>query len=214
MKMINASIVVLAEQHNPSILHPSFLKKEKIVDEEWEVKEGGVLCTPPFSTVEFSNRIRFVVENVKLQILDDALANGLKGSLIPTLARKYLETLPHVKYSALGVNFVAVEQMEDASEFLISRYLGQGSWHQISGTELKATGIKLVYGFADCTLTINLDPGTSSQDGGRQVNGVLIRGNFHQPINMDMELSQLFSKYSERCDTFERVAASMIGERE
>jgi hypothetical protein len=35
-KIINTTIVVAAEAHNPTILHPAFLRAEKIVPRDWE----------------------------------------------------------------------------------------------------------------------------------------------------------------------------------
>jgi hypothetical protein len=37
LEIVNTSVVVLAAEHNPTILHPAFLSAQEIVPEGWEL---------------------------------------------------------------------------------------------------------------------------------------------------------------------------------
>jgi len=214
MEMINTSVVVLAEQHNPSILHPSFLERQGIVEKDWAVTDGSILSTPPYSTVQYTNGIKFVVEMNRLQIFDESLSNGLERSYAPILAKRYTEVLPHVKYLAVGMNFVAAFPKDNAAEYLISRCLNKGEWRELPNAVLGAAGIKLVYKLPNSILTVNLDLGVSKRSEDEKADGMLLRGNFHMPIEKSEETVQLFSTFGEHCDTFEKIGLSMVEEGE
>jgi hypothetical protein len=46
LEMLNASVVVLSEGNNPKLLNHDFLARNKIVPEDWHVRD--VVITPPF----------------------------------------------------------------------------------------------------------------------------------------------------------------------
>ena len=53
------TIVIVAENHNPTILNPDFLKFNDIVPKEWDMGQPP-LCTPPISQVEYKNGIKII----------------------------------------------------------------------------------------------------------------------------------------------------------
>ena len=103
-EILNTSIVVLASQHNPSILHPSFLQSQGIVPNDWETLEPPI-CTPVFASVKYQNGIVFTVEQNKFQVIDNQTKDNFDKSLMPELVIRYCEHLPHVHYNAVGINF-------------------------------------------------------------------------------------------------------------
>ena len=50
LAVLNRAVVVLAREHNPTILHPSFLGAQGIVPKDWQLAEPP-MCTPPLSMV-------------------------------------------------------------------------------------------------------------------------------------------------------------------
>jgi hypothetical protein len=171
---LNRSIVILAQAHNPSILHPSFLSSQKIVPPNWEVADQPV-CTPPFSIAKYTNGIVFTAELNKLVILATSPNDGRS---LPELATKYVETLPHVHYSAVGINVGGYAECADPANWMIQRFLKRGP-----GTDEKiqpnALGLKLVYPLNDGTCIVSVDAGTVQLDGGAQVEGLVLGGNYH-----------------------------------
>ncbi len=101
----NFSIVVLAQAHNPSILNPDFLKNNGIIAPSF--KPNNVICTPPLSQVSYIEGLSIVAEFEKLQFIDIKKERIPFESPIPEIAIKYIKTLPHVQYTAVGLNFKA-----------------------------------------------------------------------------------------------------------
>lgn len=136
MNILNTSVVVLGENHNPSILHPSFLKAQKIVPSEWVPQEGRIICTPAFSETRYPNSIIFTVDPERIQIKDERPPEDVTKSLVTGLATKYVETLPHVPYKAVGVNFAAGIEKVDPGPWMIERALCFLQWaSQARGAE-------------------------------------------------------------------------------
>jgi len=103
LRVFDTSIVVLAEGHNPTILHPAFLTSQDIVPQDWQLAEDPV-CTPAASLVKYDNGIQFSVQSNRLQVFQAEPPENVGSSEIPALADRYIKTLPHVRYKAVGVN--------------------------------------------------------------------------------------------------------------
>ncbi len=184
-EIVNASIVVLAEEHNPTILHPSFLAKERIVDEDWGLKEPPV-CTPPYSRVHYSNGILFVVELNKLQVIDTTPSEDPADWQIHKLISTYIQSLPHVRYTAVGMNLEGFLPCSSPEVFLIDRFLKKGVWDSDS-FDLKTLGIDFVYEVEDSRLRLSCDSGRIRTDEKpAKRGGIVIRANYHSDLS-DLE---------------------------
>lgn len=173
---LNTSIVVLAQAHNPTILHPAFLFSEGIVPPDWEVEELPV-STPAFAIVKFSNQIVLTAEPQKFMVLDNAPGGAIR---IVDVAVKYVEKLPHVHYSAVGVNFSRFVECPKAEQWLLNRFLKSGPGND-DKMQPKTVGLKLVYPIAGALCTLSLDAG-SIKKGEVDVSCIAISGNYHVPI--------------------------------
>ena len=175
---VNVSIVVAADQHNPTILHPSFLRSEGIVPKDWEVSEGPI-CTPAFSLVGFSNGISFRVEQSRLQVIHTHPSGRGTDSLVRELARRYVEKLPHVRYTAVGVNFVTLSECANPDEFMANKFLKEGPWKDENLMPI-SVGVHLSYAVSPATVHLSLKPGRSkTQKGEDPKTGIVIEGNCH-----------------------------------
>src|SRR2546428_392286 len=107
--LIQFSVVVVGEAHNPTILNPDFLAIREIVPKEWgwEVLSPAI-TTPPFAIVRYTNRVSITVEHGKLQVADLGVGDDPTGSKAAEIARRYVNTLPHVRYTAVGINFHSI----------------------------------------------------------------------------------------------------------
>jgi hypothetical protein len=107
--LLNANIVVLAEGHNPTILNPHFLQSSGIVPRPARTVEGQVFMTPALSHVLYEDGLEFTVQGERLQIAVTGPTFETVGqSELPDYALRYLEMLPHVRYTAVGVNLLCV----------------------------------------------------------------------------------------------------------
>lgn len=67
LKLNDASVVVLSEGNNPKLLNHDFLARNRIVPEDWQIRD--IVVTPPFSQLLYENGVQFVVEINKLHIM-------------------------------------------------------------------------------------------------------------------------------------------------
>ena len=208
---LNTSIVVLAQAHNPTILHPSFLSSEGIVPPDWKPSEPPI-CTPAISLVKYENGIVFTAEMNKLMILDNA---GQSKSDLPELSLKYIEKLPHVHYSAVGVNITGYCECANAEEWIMQRFLKPGP-----GTEAplkpNAVGLKFVYSIAGAVFNLTCDAADIQLDGARKIHGLMINGNYHIAVEQENWLKNTkiaIQSFQERLAHFSETTDIIFGDK-
>lgn len=202
LSLLNSSVVVLANAHNPTILHPVFLVTQGIVPKEWNLAEPPV-CTPAISVVKFANEIVFTAESSKLVILDNA---PKLETPIPDLCRKYMELLPHVRYTAVGINFAGFVECPDPQRWLVERFVKEGAGND-KQLQPVAVGIKFVYSLERGVLNFSCDPG-SVNNTGENVDRpcVLINANYHLPIRSEKATEETLAALS----TFKKLFADCM----
>lgn len=199
LEMLNASVVVLANDHNPSILHPEFLTRAKIVPEEWEASE--VVCTQPVSFVKYNaGTLVFTVDSSKVQIVDSSLALQMDKTTIAEMAKSYITNLPHVRYRAVGVNFNSFVECADSEQWIIRRFLKDAEWMKAFVPE--AMGLRMLFPILNkTTLRLGIDGGTMKRPKEEAKKGLLIGANCHTEVtNLQHacdELSLFLDKFNE-----------------
>ncbi|MBN1330475.1 MAG: hypothetical protein JXA54_13455 [Candidatus Heimdallarchaeota archaeon] len=99
LKLIRASIVILAEAHNPSIISPDWIAKNSLIPES----PITFIHTPDLSGFD-SKSFNLVVDRQRLQ-LTAKKTNAKITETLTTIIAKYFELLPHIPYLRLGINF-------------------------------------------------------------------------------------------------------------
>jgi hypothetical protein len=183
IRHLEFSVVVVANDHNPTILNPDFLDRQEIVPAAWGWKVAGPpITTPPFATVSYDSGVTVSVEPNKLQVTDKSARGGPQSSKVVNIARKYVEVLQHVRYLAVGINFRSLAEHTEADVFLKDRFLKSGPWDS-AVHKLQGIGLKLVYLLEGGRLILSLDSGIvieSSEGQSQQIHGVLAYANFHR----------------------------------
>ena len=138
LKLVGLAVVFLADGNNPSILNPDFLKAH-VLDGSWD-PVGAPISTPVFAQVTYANGVSFVSEphRIVIQHNDNDLSSDTV--LSAQLALRYLVAVPHVRYTAVGVNPSFV--------LPIPRQM-------LSLRNLLRTDLKLKHGHVEPTITIN-----------------------------------------------------------
>lgn len=210
--ILNTAVVVLAKHHNPTILHPSFLTSQDIVPSDWELAEPPV-CTPVFAVVKYKNGIVFNVGERNFQVTDNQGGDDYEKSQVADLALKYTTVLPHVHYSAIGINFGGFIECVGPEKIVLDRFLKEGP-ADLDGNRPTALGLRLVYMLEDTRLKLSVEAGTIKlANGEKERNGVLVNGNFHTELKQEDRIDQL-EKVTEffpaRCGEFSAVVRSLF----
>lgn len=213
LDILNTSVVVLAKHHNPTILHPSFLASEEIVPSDWEAVE--TVCTPVFAIVRYKNGIVFNVEENKFQVTENKIKDDFRNSQVASLACKYAEKLPHVHYSAVGVNFNGFIECAETESTVIEQFLKPNA-ADFNGISPEALGLRIVYNLPDARLRLSLDGGKVDAGSEKERSGILISANYHmvmpegdttEKIGAIKRATSLFSKHY---DNFIKVTRSIF----
>ena len=117
-KLLQFSIVVLATDHNPTILNPDFLRLQEIVPADWGWDLASPpITTPPFATVQYESGVSISVESNKLQVADNKITEPTESKII-AMVKRYVAVIPHVRYTAVGINFRSAVELDDANAYL------------------------------------------------------------------------------------------------
>ena len=208
IKKLNVSVVVLAMDHNPTILHPSFLESQGIVPKDWQLAEPPI-CTPPLSVVKYKNGINFSVESRKFQVVQAPPPDKLEDSEVPVVAIKYVEKLPYVRYTAVGINMVALIKDSNPEKTLIDKFLVAENC-SVGGLNLESASLRLVYPMEKGRLNLSCEPGTIESE---QLKGIVVNANYHtdcrgsDPVE---EVKKIIFTFRDRCKHFEETVLKKL----
>ena len=196
LNILDVSVVITARGHNPTILHPSFLEAQGIVEKEWELSEPP-LCTPAIATVAYKNGVRFLAEEQKLQIGQGTLECKPEDSVVSDLTLKYVQTLPHVAYGAVGMNFDGFIDRAGPIDFLKKKFVSDQKWTE--SLPPLDVGFRFSFDGEPGKLVVNFDGRTIEVQGEKRV-GILLRANFHKELEdkSKEELASILALYPER----------------
>jgi len=178
------SIVVIGKKHNPTILNPDFLKYNDILPANWELSRTPI-CVEPFAEVSFKNNITITAQPERVIFLENITGKNIKEIMIPKIANKYTQTLPHVEYKAVGINLrghVILDNDKDASrKYLLNTLLAPGPWRNFGNKPVRAS-VKFEYVLdrSICNLTIEEKKLKESESEFRPV--VIFASNFHHEL--------------------------------
>ena len=186
-QLLQFSVVIAGRSHNPTLLNPDFLELRDIVMKDWGWKVAEVITTPPLALVRYDNGVSIHVEADKLQVVDLNAGPDPTKSRAAGIAASYVKTLPHVRFSAVGVNYQSVIEVPGTSpkDFIKNRFLSSGPW-DAPEHPLAAAGVRLQYPLGeDGRITLSVDTGTVELgriDKERLTKlVVLTNANFHRP---------------------------------
>lgn len=215
LTVFNEAVVILAQDHNPTILHPHFLRSEEIVPQDWEPADRPV-CTPPFSMVRYTNGVVFTIESNKFQVAKSPATTDLQQSKLPTYAVAYIQKLPHVRYTAVGINLGAILSVSDPARNLIQQFLREGEWNS-KELPLREMSLRLVYSVDDGSLNLSCNQGSVVDSAsGSHTTGIVLNANYHfnlpggKPVQ---EAVEVLNQFSARCDHFLNVIERIFPEK-
>ncbi|MBN1488809.1 MAG: hypothetical protein JXA69_02740 [Phycisphaerae bacterium] len=181
-QLIQLSVVVVGKAHNPTILNPDFLALRGIVPPDWGWEVDETITTPPFAIVRYKSGVAVNVEPNKLQVTDMLADADPTQSKAAEVAEAYVVTLPHVRYTAVGLNFHSVIEVDSPETYLKKRFLKKGKWDSPSHSVV-AAGFRLVYAVAPTgRVTLSLDAGEVQKAGSKDTKSsvIIANANFHR----------------------------------
>ncbi|HEY9809689.1 MAG TPA: hypothetical protein V6D13_10135 [Halomicronema sp.] len=181
------SIVVLVDNHTPSILNPDFLKYNHIVPMDWELGRPPI-CSPAGAQVIFNNGINILAQPDKITFWEYLQADNFSPQ-IAEVSAKYIDKVRYVNYRAVGLNFNAhiVADQDDGGtqDFIVENLIANGPWKNFKGFS-PDVGVNFTYTMDNQTVTITLNYGFLEEDQSPDKQPVPIlnfSANFHRNIS-------------------------------
>ena len=167
------NMVLVGEDHNPSILNPDFLWRNRIVPENMELDDKiPLMSSPPHSQCAFKGGTQIISD---LNRITFSQSNPKENNSCHEIARKYLKTVPLVHYTAVGINIIGLVSVHNGN-LTLRNMLRPGKWDQFEDT-LPSPELSLIYPLADRNVHLSIKNFTFENE-----ERVLFSGNFHRNI--------------------------------
>ena len=191
ISLLRFSIVVVAGDHNPTILNPDFLRQQNIIPSGfgWDLASPPI-TTPPFSTVQYDSGVSISVETNKLQVVDSKVAEPTSSRIVE-IVKNYVNVVNLVRYTSIGINFQSAIDVDDADEVLKSRFFSEEPWKS-SNNKLQSAGLKLVYKTDSGHLVLSIESGKvkgGHGDSNLDKSVIITSANFHRDLDAVAESS-------------------------
>lgn len=180
------SLTIVAKDLTPTMISQDFLKFSGIVPREWELAQQPV-SNPNYSQLSFTSGVSINAQPRTVTINEPLTGKELEDLIIPKIAQKYLEKLPHAEYVGLSfspkilVPFPTAPQL--ARQFITNNLLASGSWKKIGQVPVQA-GINLMYYLERCQLTISISEAKLQNSQQSKIGAILFSGNFNYNVNL------------------------------
>ena len=176
MLPVDANIVILASNYNPSIVSKEWLFQKKIFTEVI----GNFVHTPPFSLVENEN-FHLTIDEGRFQIAVKKVTLDRLNAMTK-IAESFVETLPETPYKAIGANYQYDVPSEQCDLNTIISPNGERI-RELFATDFEL-GATIRFQFQDFITTVTMQPSLGRQ---RQFR---IGFNFHSDIPSVSELKK------------------------
>jgi len=202
LQITQLAFVILARNHNPSLLNPDFLRINKIVNADWAVT-SPVFTTDIISQIVYKNGVTIIIQPDKISF--EQLIEGEyyeNKVLLQDVVLRYLEVFPHINYDALEINpkgHIEFQSQEELDNYISDYLLRPGDWKNFlnKNPSLSAT---LIYSFEDSQINISIDPVLihDNQKATEEKLGILFAGNIYRELNLDHSSEDKLKPLNER----------------
>lgn len=176
LSLVGVSVVTVADSNNPSILNPDFLREFVLPGESWEPHDSPI-CTPVHARVAYSNGVSVQSDPKRVVFEQNGDALDSAGVAVAEMARRYVRTVPHVKYTAIGINpSLFLSHPESASA--LQEHLRGTVFPPHGGMDPKVFP-KAVYAERDRQITVEVFEAVRSDD---EETSLVFRGNIHRAV--------------------------------
>lgn len=193
MKLSGSSCVIIADQHNPSILNPDWLVKTEIIHPEWKLADASI-TTPLFARCSYVNKVQLILEPAKLTVESMTVDDNDLSCELPRIVRKYVDALPHIPYKQIGNNFRFSVGVPDVLSRLKNKLIQKGNWNADNISKIIAT---LQYSCNDYSINLTIESSDfKGENGAAEGEPALILGfNYHRELSNSDSLISAIDKW-------------------
>jgi hypothetical protein len=154
--MLEFSLVLAANSHNPTILNKDWLGINEIVLSAWGWElSSQPISTPPLSQINYNSGISLTLDPGRLVVKSTSNFDDCYGPALE-ITKRYVSTLPHIPYTAVGINFKVLVACDNAKKRIVEAFIKDGPW--IDNSEF-TSALKFIYHQENCVRNVSLEPG-------------------------------------------------------
>ena len=190
------AVVLVAQSNNPSIINPDFLRHNEIVNADLEL-QGDPITSPLFSQVTFERGIvvNALPDRVIFQQTGDSLA--IEDILCPDIAKRYVEQVPHVPYSAIGINPKCYRYLSDELPEKVSNILINKS-EDLSFRDVKPeVHLKTIYQYEKRMIVLEIIEARKQKNNEPESPIMLFQANIHRDIPSAIDQQERIKKIAD-----------------
>lgn len=198
VKLSGISVVIVANSNNPTILNQDFLYYNGIVPKDWTLEENmPPVITPAVSQITFKNGFKVMAELNRILFEQFTIPLKEEDIICADIAKRYLRTVPHVPYTAIGINLHGYRiHQKQVSETVSGLLIKKGGWMNFEETS-PSFQVKAVYRCDDKTITLDIAENLIKEKDAAEVPAMVFNANIHRDIsdetNQQMRVSKLLS---------------------
>ena len=178
---MEVSVVLIANQNDPSFLNSDFLRYNGIVDKALRLKESPI-STPVFSQLVFEGDIGVRAEPHRFVFEQKGLPLGEDECVIPEIAERFLKTVSHIPYSAVGINPRSLMLSNKGTRYSVADTLIEGGkWMSFKDVQ-PDIHLKTIYSYEKKAITLNVGRVEAKENDGTMSSRLLFHANIHRNI--------------------------------
>jgi len=195
LKLDGVNVVILAKNHNPSIVSREWLRDKKII-------EGDITNfahTPAFSVVE-TEMISIVEDPERLQI---SLKKDFSENItkLQEIANRYVEQLPETPYTAIGINYLySIYSEKDAVKRIYS--VNEEKFSKLFPVSYQL-GSFIKFKYEDFLVRLSLQP---------EDNKIVAEINFHCEVQSAQSIREMTERFPQTKEKTEEILEEFFGE--
>ena len=204
------SVVLIADNIDPSMINPDFLRNGGIVDSDLQTEQPPI-STPVFSQVTFEGGLAVIAQPARFAFVQQG--ESLEGGIAsPNIATRFLEKVPHPAYKAIGINPTGVKPPDDGPGSVATTLIGGGEWMAFRDVS-PAVFLKAVYSCEERQITMDVQDVKRRETGGSEARGLRFAVNVHRDVSkMDQgqriaRLMSILSAWKEDLSDFRDLVA-------
>lgn len=180
--LVELSVVLVANQNDPSILNPDFLRYNGIVDKALKLAQPS-MSTPMVSQVMFEGDIAVRAEPNRFVFEQKGQPLSVDGCMVPEYASRFVQKVSHVPYSAIGINVKSFRPPNDKSRYSVAdTLLDGGKWMSFRDVR-PDVHLKAVYSYEGRRITLDVGAVGAVRGDGALGHGLLFEANIHRDIS-------------------------------
>ena len=181
IELVQLSVVLIADNVDPSIINPDFLRHNGIVDHGLQTGQPPV-STPVFSQVAFEDGFTVTAQTDRVEFVQRGEALT-EDAVSPNVARRFLEEFPYPSYKAIGINPTGINPLDPGSVGGVSDALiDRGAWMAFEDVS-PVVSLKAVYPCENRQITMDVHDAKRLNTDGSERPGLLFAANIHRDVS-------------------------------